>query len=187
MTHNPFIVACPDCEVPAGQRCRIGNRARIPNDDGTAVHQARTLVARLRLSLHGSCALCGRLMIQMTEPDETRHALADQDGPIPPCPPHPTEALGIVPYYPSGVEQFVAYDVQPDPPADQPNPPPPVEHDVLPVCVEVGCPPDSGGCRYGVAGAHLAGSAACLTTDMGGHDPDHWTYDGYLERARASL
>jgi hypothetical protein len=51
-------------------------------------------------------------------------------------------------------------------------------------CVEDGCPTE-GRCRYGIAGAYLAGSPACLTTDMGGSDPEHWTYEGYLERARA--
>lgn len=121
MTTNPFIVQCPDCLAPAGQRCRIGNR-RIPNDDGSAVHRNRVDSARLRTAVHGTCLLCGHFMVQMVDPDETRHPATDLAGePIPPCPPYAED--GVHEWVPTGADAFVRSDVQPDPPADQPNPP----------------------------------------------------------------
>jgi hypothetical protein len=138
---NPFLVGCPPsggCGVSPGVRCRIGN-PRITNEDGDAVHAARRDAARIRTATHGTCLLCGRLMLQMVDPEETRHAEADDTGPIPPCPPLPTDLPTgqVVEYMPAGVDMFVAADVQPDPPEDQPNPPPPTTYDPLPpICPE---------------------------------------------------
>lgn len=138
---NPFLVGCPPaggCGVGPGVRCRIGN-PRISNDDGNAVHAARRDAARLRTAVHGTCTRCGRLMLQMVDPDETRHAEADDQGPIPPCPPLPLDdgPSRWVERVPSGATEFIRADVQPDPPADQPNPPPPVAYDPLPpICPE---------------------------------------------------
>lgn len=137
---NPFAVACPDCYAGAGERCRIRNlqMANPPDEDGTpqegmGVHRNRRDAARLRVGVHGTCRLCGYLMVQMTDPEETRHPTVDLDGqPIPPCPPYPLPGEGIKTYRPSGAEQFVVSPVQPDPPKDQPMPPPPVHFDPLP-------------------------------------------------------
>jgi hypothetical protein len=135
---NPFLVPCPPaggCGVPAGTRCRIGN-PRIDNETGDAVHAARRDAARIRTATHGTCTLCGRLMLQMTDPDQTRHAVADDAGPIPMCPPISTEP-GIREYTPSGAAQFTRSPVQPAQPVDQPNPPPPTTYDPLPaICPE---------------------------------------------------
>lgn len=131
MTHNPFIVQCPDCLAPAGSRCYISS-ARIPNDDGNAVHAARRDSARLRTAVHGTCDLCGHPMIQLTDPDETRHPLAAGGVPIPPCPPYPAPGSGAANWLPSGAEHFTRNEDQPDPPADQPNPPGPNPVPALP-------------------------------------------------------
>jgi hypothetical protein len=131
---NPFLVACPPsggCGVAPGVRCRIGN-PKIDNEDGQAVHAARRDAARIRTAVHGHCALCGRLMLQMADPDETRHAVEDDQGRIPPCPPH-AEELGWHEWTPTGAEAFQPDAVQPDPAADRPNPPPPTVYDPLPL------------------------------------------------------
>jgi hypothetical protein len=133
---NPFLVGCPPaggCGVAPGVRCRIGN-PKIDNEDGHAVHAARRDAARIRTAAHGTCRLCGRLMLQMTDPDETRHAVADEQGPIPPCPPLPVDAMpGVREWTPSGADQFDRLPVQPEAPEDQPNPPPPTVYDPLPL------------------------------------------------------
>jgi hypothetical protein len=129
---NPFLVACPDCLAPAGTRCYISTQ-RIPNEDGMAVHASRRDSARLRVAVHGTCQLCSHLMIQLTEPDETRHPALELDGsPIPPCPPYPQPGEGPVNWTGSGAEQFVRNEHQPDPPEDQPMPPPPHPPQALP-------------------------------------------------------
>lgn len=132
---NPFLVACPPsggCGVAAGVRCTIAN-PKVANEDGDAVHAARRDAARLRTAVHGTCRLCGRLMLQMVDPEETRHADTDDQGPIPLCPPVPTGVPGqVVEWLPSGADEFTRAETQPAPPADQPNPPPPTVYDTLP-------------------------------------------------------
>lgn len=129
---NPFVVQCPDCLAAPGVRCFISTR-RIPNDDGMAVHASRRDTARLRTATHGTCTLCGHLMIQLTEPDETRHPQLELDGtPIPPCPPYPLPGEGAANWTPSGADQFTLNTEQPDPPAEQPMPPPAHDPPALP-------------------------------------------------------
>ena len=69
-------------------------------------------------------------MVQASDPDRTWHPELDLTGqPIPPCPPYP-ETMGVHEWVPTGAEAFVPDDVQPPPPAPQPNPPGPT---VLPL------------------------------------------------------
>lgn len=169
MTTNPFLVGCPPaggCGVGPGVRCHIGN-PKIDNADGNAVHAARRDASRIRTAVHGTCSLCGRLMLQMTDPDETRHAVADDAGTIPPCPPLPVDMPTgqVVEWTRSGAEEFTPTAVQPEPPEDQPNPPPAPTYDPLPpICPEC----LAGKCRNcnGEAWDHAADEPApCACTE----------------------
>lgn len=109
---NPLDVACPDCQAPTGEGCRVSEGW----PDGT-LHAARIDSARLRSVEHGTCALCTRPLVRgvrtegeeetVWHPDPTDAAL---------CPPLPDPQThwnayaeahnrGLRPGYP-GAEHF---------------------------------------------------------------------------------
>lgn len=75
MPHDPLTVQCLDCLAPAGTPCRFSEP--LPGDspapDAPEAHAARYDAARWAAADHGVCALCGRAMIRLTDPDDAYH------------------------------------------------------------------------------------------------------------------
>lgn len=103
-------VPCPDCLAPAGHPCDIANPQTPGSHAGRKDRLRHRAIAATETQ--GTCALCGRLLLQVTDPETGAWVDTWHPAPVtahgPPCPVEPS----TYPYDARGWAAFIAADLQ---------------------------------------------------------------------------